>query len=208
MKDKGKSICMCGHTGDGKDSQHGDPRVGKAFIPGLEGHGACRVRRCPCAKFTWAKFVVPPVKKKWAPEHNGYLDHEKQLWLLRIEKLAQLIESPLSYGDDSRDEACNKLYKGIDAAIAQYAEDNGFTAVRQKNGKVKIDCPNWRKAASRAALIHNGVGFGRVNGADGLIALGPYCTARAAVLNHLRLFTYAPELFGGRKYSTIVEDAL
>jgi hypothetical protein len=41
--------CKCGHTGNREDSQHG-PR----FAPG---HGACKVRGCGCAQFTWVEFV-------------------------------------------------------------------------------------------------------------------------------------------------------
>jgi hypothetical protein len=41
------SICLCGHTGDGKDSDHA----------GLIGHGACCVPDCICRKFTWKRFI-------------------------------------------------------------------------------------------------------------------------------------------------------
>ena len=42
-----KSLCTCGHLGDGKDSDHG----------GILGHGRCNVPGCSCAKFTWARFT-------------------------------------------------------------------------------------------------------------------------------------------------------
>ena len=38
-----KSVCTCGHSGDGMKSDHQD-RFGA-------GHGACKV--CKCAQFTW-----------------------------------------------------------------------------------------------------------------------------------------------------------
>ena len=44
-----KSICLCGHTGDGEDSDHGT-----GFGPG---HGACMVSGCNCFKFSWARFT-------------------------------------------------------------------------------------------------------------------------------------------------------
>ena len=40
-----KSVCRCGHTGDGGNSEHG----------GLiaKGHGKCLAKECRCEKFTW-----------------------------------------------------------------------------------------------------------------------------------------------------------
>ena len=43
------SICTCGHTGDGPNSQH-DDRYGI-------GHGACTVEGCNCKQFTWDRFI-------------------------------------------------------------------------------------------------------------------------------------------------------
>lgn len=43
-----KSICQCGHNGDGPDSNHG----------GLLGHGACNMPGCDCKKFMWKKFLI------------------------------------------------------------------------------------------------------------------------------------------------------
>lgn len=40
-----KSICTCGHVGDGEFSEH----------VGLNGHGSCKF--CDCEKFTWKKFT-------------------------------------------------------------------------------------------------------------------------------------------------------
>lgn len=48
-----KSVCQCGHLGDGADSDHG----------GLIGHGPCS--QCACAKFTW---------KRWAADLQIVLD--------------------------------------------------------------------------------------------------------------------------------------
>ncbi len=41
-----KSICKCGHAGDGGNSEHA----------GLfaKGHGRCLAAGCDCEKFTWA----------------------------------------------------------------------------------------------------------------------------------------------------------
>jgi hypothetical protein len=44
-----KSICMCGHTGDGEGSQHDN---GVA----APGHGKCLVSACSCSQFSWARF--------------------------------------------------------------------------------------------------------------------------------------------------------
>lgn len=46
--DHGKSICLCGHTGDGPGSQHANTLA--------EGHGPCMVNKCTCLKFTWARW--------------------------------------------------------------------------------------------------------------------------------------------------------
>ena len=58
-----KSMCYCGHEGDGPDSDH----------LGFNGHGACAImvpndqggfRPCDCQQFTW---------KEWLPEFSEYL---------------------------------------------------------------------------------------------------------------------------------------
>lgn len=47
-KTKPKSLCRCGHTGDGKQSEH---------VDGAQpGHGACL--ECACEKFTWKTFTA------------------------------------------------------------------------------------------------------------------------------------------------------
>lgn len=52
MTDKPKSVCRCGHTGDGQNSDH------EATVQGLgQGHGACRVSGCGCDKFSWKGFT-------------------------------------------------------------------------------------------------------------------------------------------------------
>ena len=50
-----KSVCTCGHLGDGSDSDHGP----------FDGHGACRVEGCDCQQFTWAG---------WNEQFQGALD--------------------------------------------------------------------------------------------------------------------------------------
>ncbi len=45
-----KSICSCGHTGDGNKSWHEDN--GPA-----QGHGSCGHAGCRCTKFTWAGWT-------------------------------------------------------------------------------------------------------------------------------------------------------
>ena len=45
-----KSMCSCGHTGDGGYSQHQD---------NLElGHGACTAPGCHCVRFTWVGWTL------------------------------------------------------------------------------------------------------------------------------------------------------
>jgi hypothetical protein len=43
------SLCRCGHTGDGANSEHAP-----TFEPG---HGLCTAPGCKCEKFTWANFT-------------------------------------------------------------------------------------------------------------------------------------------------------
>ena len=57
-----KSICTCGHTGDGPNSEHG-----AKVLP--NGHGACLVEGCDCRQFTWAGFT---------PEFQEELDRDKE----------------------------------------------------------------------------------------------------------------------------------
>jgi len=46
-----KSLCTCGHTGDGENSQH-DTFGG--YAPGV---GRCLVNGCGCQRFTWAGWL-------------------------------------------------------------------------------------------------------------------------------------------------------
>jgi|GEM_PF-3662672 len=48
-KDNPKSVCACGHTGDGGNSQHADRFQ--------LGHGVCLVRDCNCQQFTWVEWT-------------------------------------------------------------------------------------------------------------------------------------------------------
>ena len=56
-EDKPKSMCYCGHTGDGANSQHG----------GLMGHGPCL--ECDCIQFTW---------KGWLPEYDEWYKKQEK----------------------------------------------------------------------------------------------------------------------------------
>ena len=47
---KPKSICTCGHNGDGPKSKHKD-------ILDNDGGGECKVKGCSCSRFTWANFT-------------------------------------------------------------------------------------------------------------------------------------------------------
>jgi len=49
-----KSICACGHTGDGANSDHID-----TFSLG---HGMCIVKGCPCKQFTWDRWTLQAEK--------------------------------------------------------------------------------------------------------------------------------------------------
>ncbi len=44
-----KSMCTCGHTGDGYSSEHASVKIGAL------GHGRCL--RCHCKQFTWSKWL-------------------------------------------------------------------------------------------------------------------------------------------------------
>ncbi len=52
--DKPKSICGCGHTGDGPNSMHAD------LVQ--RGHGHCignrKGRKCQCERFTWDHWTA------------------------------------------------------------------------------------------------------------------------------------------------------
>ena len=45
-----RSICKCGHTGDGRNSQHD-------ICARVEGAGMCKVKGCDCSRFTWKNFI-------------------------------------------------------------------------------------------------------------------------------------------------------
>lgn len=55
-----KSMCGCGHTGDGPNGDH-KPRF-------AEGHGACTVAGCTCRQFTWARWLTPAeISARYSP---------------------------------------------------------------------------------------------------------------------------------------------
>lgn len=53
-----KSICVCGHSGDGPSSAHAD----SYYAPG---HAYCLYGKCKCSQFTWDHFT---------PEFESYLN--------------------------------------------------------------------------------------------------------------------------------------
>ena len=63
-----KSICECGHSGDGESSQH--YKLKYAAHSSEPGHGYCLVYGCPCKKFRWKAFL-PLYKARLAAEHNS-----------------------------------------------------------------------------------------------------------------------------------------
>jgi hypothetical protein len=63
---KGKSICACGHLGDGVPSSHA----------GIEGHGGCMVDGCPCQRFTWSGWT-----KEFGDYYNLATRHGQSLLL-------------------------------------------------------------------------------------------------------------------------------
>jgi len=50
-----KSVCSCGHYGDGTNSHHED-RYGLAICGG---HGKCTYPGCTCEMFTWERWTDP-----------------------------------------------------------------------------------------------------------------------------------------------------
>ena len=56
-----KSLCTCGHTGDGEGSDHGNEY-------GNFGSGACKVTGCTCARFTW---------KGWLKKFERFMESQK-----------------------------------------------------------------------------------------------------------------------------------
>jgi len=47
-----KSICTCGHTGDGTGSEHTDLAVSG------DGHGCCKLAGCSCSQFSWRRWTA------------------------------------------------------------------------------------------------------------------------------------------------------
>jgi hypothetical protein len=46
-----KSLCTCGHTGDGENSEH------QTLYEVAPGKGKCTINNCFCDRFTWARFT-------------------------------------------------------------------------------------------------------------------------------------------------------
>lgn len=76
-----KSLCTCGHSGDGADSCHtGIVLDGTDFelkgntkivLPD-DGHGRCEVVGCKCERFRWARWF-PPLKALFK-KHKKHLN--------------------------------------------------------------------------------------------------------------------------------------
>lgn len=58
-----KSICLCGHTGDGAGGEHSDIALSCDLQTSQRapGHGACTALHCGCRQFTWARFIKQTV---------------------------------------------------------------------------------------------------------------------------------------------------
>jgi hypothetical protein len=52
-----KSLCKCGHTGDGGLISATSPTPVGSDHGGLVGHGACCVKGCGCKKFSWDTWL-------------------------------------------------------------------------------------------------------------------------------------------------------
>jgi hypothetical protein len=67
--DKPKSICKCGHTGDGPKSKHEDLRA-------EDGAGKCKVKGCDCDRFTWKNFTESFAEYIKGGHDNGFSETE------------------------------------------------------------------------------------------------------------------------------------
>jgi hypothetical protein len=61
-----RSMCECGHTGDGPCSQHASLVTEKDGMVVEDGHGGCKV--CNCDRFTWDDFL--PGYAEWLNQHR------------------------------------------------------------------------------------------------------------------------------------------
>lgn len=52
------STCTCSHLGDIRMEDFGKPAAVTCMHAGIQGHGACVVPGCDCAKFTWAEYTA------------------------------------------------------------------------------------------------------------------------------------------------------
>jgi hypothetical protein len=63
-----KSICICGHTGDGENSQHNELYTGCPVSDCYrQGKGHCK--KCDCECFTWKSFTK---------KYQNFLDSQKR----------------------------------------------------------------------------------------------------------------------------------
>lgn len=54
-----KSMCVCGHSGDGAHSDHSNDSPVFMRKPVVIGHGRCKMKKCECERFTWKAFTLP-----------------------------------------------------------------------------------------------------------------------------------------------------
>ncbi len=102
-----KSICICGHTGDGTGSKHHDRFPGSAVAAG---HGGCVL--CRCQKFSW---------NGWLPWYSLALEAKVKAELeakaaLRAKAL-EVLEGILNDWGDAVDDADAEI-QGSDAVDA------------------------------------------------------------------------------------------
>jgi hypothetical protein len=62
-----KSLCTCGHTGDGEYSDHADMGGHPAGAAGA-GKAECLIKNCNCQRFTW---------KGWLKKFERFLESQK-----------------------------------------------------------------------------------------------------------------------------------
>jgi len=70
MSPGAKSMCTCGHAGDGDPKTAPRPPV-ISHHAGPLGHGYCLVAGCDCEKFTWASSIPEEVKGEIVRRRGG-----------------------------------------------------------------------------------------------------------------------------------------
>lgn len=105
-------MCMCGHL----KSEHGDHLI-------AIGHGECKVKGCPCEKFTWVKFVVKEQEKSTRPEGWG--------WPMNMRKAHYFQKG------DMRSLCLKVLYFGHDRELGNDDSADNCSACKKKLAKLK-----------------------------------------------------------------------